>query len=129
MDLHSLSDELFKREERYSLAKKATLFGIWDWNITTGDLYWDDTMFELFQPANWNGKVEDFYNCLAVEDAVVAHKKLEACINSDAPYDYRYKVITKTGKQVYVRGRGNIVSRDEQGKPDRMIGICIKGED
>ena len=127
-NMKELSEEIYQQEHRYYLAKKASIFGIWDWNSTNDDLYWDEAMFDLFEPKEWTGKVDSFFNCLNPDDRATAAAKLAAAQYTGL-YDYRYRVITKDSEERYVRGRGGYVEWDKDGKPTRMLGVCFLAQE
>jgi len=127
-NLNELSEQIYQQEQRYYLAKKASLFGIWDWNLVNDDLYWDRVMFDLFQPKEWDGKVHCFFNCLHPEDKAIAAAKLKEA-EITGLYDYRYRVITRDGEERFIRGRGSYVEWDSQGKPTRIIGVCFLAQE
>ena len=47
-ELEAAATELKNSEERYALVLEGTNDGIYDWNIRTGELYWNERLFEMF---------------------------------------------------------------------------------
>src|SRR5471032_2173060 len=51
-DMVSLLDSRYvamhASEERLQIASSAAAIGIWDWNIITGEVMWDEQMFRLY---------------------------------------------------------------------------------
>jgi HAMP domain-containing protein len=45
-------------EERLQIASSAAAIGIWDWNIATDEMVWDEQMYRLhgLEGASWNGR-------------------------------------------------------------------------
>ena len=58
-DLKLSQTTLHESEERLSLAVRSTGVGIWDWNLQTKQMVWDESMFELYHM-----KREDFNNAV-----------------------------------------------------------------
>jgi PAS domain S-box-containing protein len=110
-------------EERFDLAVKGSTDGIWDWDVTTGVVYYsprfkqligyaDDEMQNLFD--EWRSKLHphDLGPTLA---AVEAHLKQRR------PYDVEYRLKTKRGKYRWFRARGQALWNDA-GEATRMCG-------
>ena len=124
-DIHDfkVADERVRElEERYRLASRATNDAIWDWDLVTGRLYWNENHRELFGHdaadvtlADWSGNVhpDDFNRVVG---------GLHAAMEGDAQRwsaDYRFRRADGSYAEVFDRG---FVARDAAGKAIRMIG-------
>ena len=123
-NLEDLSKKLYLAEKRLSLAKMASGLGIWEWNIVTSDLYWDEEMFQLFEPANWNGKVDSFFACIHPEDVSAVAEALDKA-NQGKGYNYKFRIITKHHVTRKIQGKGDFIEYDTNGKGTKMIGVCL----
>jgi PAS domain-containing protein len=128
-DLISLLEETEKKYKeaqlRLDLAITATGIGIWDWNIHTNDLSWDDNMLMLFGMTReqFTESYDSFNDCLIPEDALLAKQLLKECIETRKPYDFSYRLRSRPG--VTIRGRGKCFYIED--KPYRFIGVCLEG--
>ena len=60
IERHGLTHGLREREERLALATLHNGVGIWDWNLQTQELVWDDSMYALYhiRPKDFSGAVD-----------------------------------------------------------------------
>jgi len=112
-------------EERYRLVQKATNDVIWDWDLVTGGLRWNELACTAFQvPA---GEIPDdvrwWFEHIHPDDRarVVAgiHEVIDAGAGSAWSAEYRFRLGDGTYRTFLDRG---YVARDAEGRPLRMIG-------
>ena len=122
--IETISAELDALQDRLSLALACGV-GIWDWNIKTNQLVWDNNMCVLFgvSPYTFSGTLDGFVSCLIPSDASKAISLLEHVVATREPYDYTYRLATRPG--VCIHGRGKCYY-DTDGTPLRFVGVCIE---
>jgi PAS domain S-box-containing protein len=116
---------LRQSEERLQLALEASGDGLWDWNITTGAVYYSPQYMEMlgYQPGELPETVETWNYLIHPDDKSWVLSVLNRHMqNSSSPYAFDYRVRTKSGEWKWVADYGKIVARDQQGRPLRMIG-------
>ncbi|CAN5789851.1 hypothetical protein BH11BAC3_BH11BAC3_26670 [soil metagenome] len=118
--------ELKLSHERFSLVTKATNDMIWDWNILTGEIWWNDNYYELFDhEKNMLFTIESWIENLHPDDRESVSESIYKVINSGEKYwaaEFRY--LKKDDAALYVHDSG-YVQYDKSGKPNRMIGSMI----
>lgn len=109
--------------ERMTLAGRAAKIGVWDYDLVTGDLIWDDTQFELYGIARetFDGGPGDWAAAVHPADRERAVAALEASVRRGVPFDERFRVVHSDGREHYLQGIGTI-HFDASGKPIRMLG-------
>lgn len=109
-----------------SMALEAGEIGIWNWDIKTGALQWDECMHKLMghSKKGFRGIIQDFTDHLHPEDMDKVSDAMGDTIRKDMKYDISYRIITEDGQTRILQSRGE-VSRDEQGEPLTMVGICM----
>jgi PAS domain S-box-containing protein len=119
------AEELRKSSERFALSAKATSDMIWDWNLLTNGIWWNDNYIQLF---GYKGdepelqQISTWMNSIHPDDKERVVAGIYKVINSGNKYwtdEYRY--VKKDGAVLFIHDRG-YVSHDEAGKPYRMIG-------
>ncbi|MFN6168569.1 MAG: PAS domain S-box protein [Burkholderiales bacterium] len=117
--------KLIASEERFKFAINATEEGLWDWNITTGDLFLAPQWARLL--GYEDGVVQQelsFLLSIIHPDYVSVHREsLEAHLAGMTRVMYtELRLRTKSGEYRWFANRGRIVATDEMGKPTRMVG-------
>ena len=111
-------------EERLSQATAAGNVGIWDWRIESNQLTWNEQMFELFgvRRNEFSGEIGDFHRATHPDDLPRAREALRNSIDQGVDYEIEYRTARQDHPTVQAVGQ---VHRDEQGKPVRMLGVCV----
>lgn len=125
--IHSES-RLRTSEERLALALDSGSDGLWDWNVTTGHVWYSDRWYAMFgyKP----GEVEPHINtCKGLTHPDDLEQALalvaEHLEGRTAVYASERRIRTKSGDYTWVLSRGKMVSRDAEGAPLRMVGTYI----
>jgi two-component system cell cycle sensor histidine kinase/response regulator CckA len=123
------SEQALEEERtRLELALRGADMGLWDWNIQTGRLVYNDRWarmlgyeLEEIEPrvGAWEALIhpDDF---VRVTGALAAH--LEGRADS---YEAEYRLRAKSGLWVWVLDRGRVLERDAKGRPLRAAGTHL----
>jgi|GEM_PF-639521 len=111
--------------ERLALATESAGLGIWDYDVASGKLNWDDGMYRLYgvDPSDFSGRFECWAGRLLPEsrqDAVAAFERALA-----AGDHFEIEVAIRRGDDGAVRilqGQAQII-RDESGAAIRAVGV------
>lgn len=117
--------KLLESEQRLKLALKAGNQGLWDWDITTGDLYlsvrWK-TMLGYTED-EIPDQISSWENLLHPDDVAPVMDILNNYLEGKTKtYRAEFRLKTKNCDWKWILGIGQIVKRDENGKPLRMVG-------
>jgi len=133
---HRLSDleyieinkKLNESSDRLSLATKAAKMGVWEWSGVTGNIIWDDLMYEIFGVIDREafGKISNNWFKLAhPEDAPKISKQL-AYINTEKPtMHFEFRTIRPSDNCVRYISTSTFLSLDPKKQPTRIVGICM----
>ncbi len=115
---------LLIENERLALATHAGNIGVWDYNILTNELKWDDRMFELYgiRRDQFPGEYEAWSHALHPEDKARSEQELMDAIQGVKPFNTEFRVIWPSGAIHYIQAAGNII-RNRNGEAERMIGV------
>lgn len=115
---------LMIENERLALATHAGSIGIWEYNIVTNELKWDDRMFELYgvRRDQFQGEYEAWSHALHPEDKKRSERELDEAIVGIKPFNTEFRVVWPNGETHYIQAAANIV-RDSRGTVERMIGV------
>jgi len=103
-------------------AQRIARLGSWNWNITTGELWWSEESFRIYGKEYTDTSViyEDFIDSVHPDD----REKVMNVVNeslSGAPYEIDHRVVLPSGEIRTVHARGE-VTFNEDGKAIRMDG-------
>ena len=123
-----LNDQTFeqvkKAEERYALAERGANDGLWDWNLTSGGIYFSPRFGEMLGLRN--GRVgddpDDWFSRIHPDDRPSFEAALSAHLSGDADLlESEHRLLHEDGSYQWVLARGRVV-RDEDDRPHRMAG-------
>jgi PAS domain S-box-containing protein len=118
-------EALRKSEERFSLAMEASKDGIWDWDLTTGDIYCSPSLtFMLgYDSTDVIKNVAGWQDLIHPEDRQKAYQVNIDCVNNITDsFEIEYRMKTIDGGWKWISGRGRAVYRDDTGRALRMTG-------
>lgn len=118
-------ESLRQSEERLSLALIGGNSGIWDWNLKSGDVYFDDNYFRLigYEPDEFPHSFDEWRIRVHPEDIEHAEAEIKAYLAGNiGSYAVEFRFRTKQGDWVWIHGQGRIFERDEAGQPVRFTG-------
>jgi PAS domain S-box-containing protein len=112
-------------EERLRLALAATGQGLYDLDLTTGKAEVNPQYAIMlgYDPATFHETNERWANRLHPEDRERVYPVYQAYIRGEiSTYEVEFRQRTKSGEWKWILSIGSIVSRDENGRPLRMLG-------
>ncbi|XZE56964.1 ATP-binding protein [Planctomycetaceae bacterium SH139] len=115
-------------EYRLNLATKAARIGLWDWNTQTGETYFNDTFYTMlgYQPGDLPMTHETWKTLAHPGDLKQAMEGLQSCLaNKVSCYVNEHRFRCKDGKWLWIRNMGEVIERDVDGSPRRMIGVHV----
>jgi diguanylate cyclase (GGDEF)-like protein/PAS domain S-box-containing protein len=119
----AFEDALRASEERFTLAVTGSNDGLWDWNVSAGEVYFSPRFKQLlgYSDAELPNDGTSFLSRLHPDDRERALRKLELHLRSGSLYDDEFRLLTKSGEYRWFHARGQSV-RNEAGDPARMAG-------
>ncbi len=115
-------------EERLALALDSGSDGLWDWNVTTGHVWYSDRWHTMlgYEPGEIEPSIRSWESLTHPDDIRQAQALLKEHFEErSASYVCEHRMRTKTGAHAWVLARGRVVARDEQGAPLRIVGTYI----
>ncbi|MEO0511735.1 MAG: PAS domain-containing protein [Planctomycetota bacterium] len=130
----SISDIHDRRttETRLDLATRVGRIGLWDWDIPSGKVYFNETYYTMlgYQPDEIPGHFETWQRLVHPDDL---DGVLDAVRRSHAGetqvYSHEQRLRTKNGGWRWIQAIGEVVERRPDGSPKRMLGLHIDIQD
>ena len=110
--------------ERLELATSAAQIGVWDWNISTNTLIWDDRMFALYgvQRDTFGGAYEAWLSAVHPDDRARCDAAIQQALRNEALYDIDFRVLWPNDTEHIIKATAQVF-RDTDGVPQRMTGV------
>lgn len=119
---------LHEAQERLELALKGADLGLWDWNVSTGEVIFNDRWAEML--GYRLDEIEHHYltwqRLVHPEDKARVLAELDDHLNGRCPsYAAEHRLRCKDGEYKWVLASGRVVQRDADGRPRRMTGTHL----
>ncbi|WP_238629616.1 sensor domain-containing protein [Ectothiorhodospira lacustris] len=113
-------------ELRWRFALEGSNQGLWDWNIVTGQTYHSPRWALMlgYAPEEISPSLDAWEARLHPDDRDRVLKDLQRHLDGLAPiYESEYRLRCKDGRYLWILDQGQVISRDSQGRPTRVIGV------
>lgn len=125
---NKIKRELQIAEERLRYAIEASKHGVWDYDLETGILFWDENSYKIFGYSNneFDITFEKWKNMVHPEHLpkiMLIIEKLTKGIVTEFVNEFRIK--NKNGDYIWIEAKGKVVSINASGKPTRITGLYI----
>lgn len=118
-----MEETLARAVSRLNLATRAGGVGIWEYDIVTNKLNWDEQMQNLYglTPQTFRNAYDSWEERVHPEDRDEAAEILQKAIRGEIEYNTEFRVVWPDGSIHVLRALG-MVQRDERGTPLFMVG-------
>jgi diguanylate cyclase (GGDEF)-like protein/PAS domain S-box-containing protein len=122
-ELLAVKEQLQESEEKYRLAMIATQDGLWDWNLSTGEVYFSPRWAEILGEESLENNYSVWEERLYDEDKKHVLQSIQKHLNGDTVFwQQEHRLRDCSNQYKWVLGRGQVIKRSSKGKPLRMIG-------
>ncbi|MBY0411192.1 MAG: response regulator, partial [Burkholderiaceae bacterium] len=115
---------LQQAKDHLELALDSAGLGVWEYDLQTGTLAWDDKMFELYGLAR-SGGAEPYAlwrDNLHPDDRAIAEQSLQDAIDGKRDLNTQFRILKANQSIVYLKANARVI-RDNAGVPLRVIGV------
>jgi serine phosphatase RsbU (regulator of sigma subunit)/PAS domain-containing protein len=125
LQLSALVGQFAGERVRWGLAIDAAGIGTFDWNLSTGELVWDERLIRMFgyTDADFDHSIDAFNARLHPDDLPRVTEALQNSIDSCGDYEAEYRVVLPDGRTRWVHARGRTVA-DARGRASRVLGAA-----
>lgn len=117
---------LAESEERWNLALEGAGDGVWDWNISTGDVLYSKQWARMlgFKEHEISPEISSWDGLVHPDDIGKAREQLDNYLSGKtAVFAAEFRMQCKDGRWKWILSRGIVVERDREQCPTRMIGM------
>lgn len=126
-DRQSAEDALRQSEQRLLQVLAITGSGLWEWHIDTGRVLHNRRWCEMLGLGanHLEHSIEAFAPLIHPDDRNAVMARVQACLDGGRPYSSSHRMRRADGGIVWVEDRGDVVERDPDGRPLRMLGSIL----
>jgi PAS domain S-box-containing protein len=122
-----LEAERTRREREYQLAEAQAVakLGSFEWALAGDRVTWSPELYRILgvDPASYCGTLDGLLQLFHPDDRAEAAATLRRAATEGTSFRMQARVLRPTGELRVLSSWGN-VTRDEQGRPSRMLGVC-----
>jgi diguanylate cyclase (GGDEF)-like protein/PAS domain S-box-containing protein len=122
-DLLEREAQLRRSEERRMIATNSGRVAIWEVDLLTGKLSWDENCFSLYkiQKENFAGTYEAWTKTIHPLDLDAVTTSFRNAVDGIAKYDITFSILLPDGEERYIEAHGTVL-KDPSGVAQRMVG-------
>jgi PAS domain S-box-containing protein len=121
-------EQLRSSEASWQFALDSFGDGMWKYDLKTGKLTYSDQCLRLlgYNHDEVIGTVEEWESVIHPGDIENVQQNMKPHLQGKTDFfNIEYRLLCKDGSYKWVLDRGKVISRDEKGTPQKMIGITI----
>ncbi|MCB1180079.1 MAG: response regulator [Leptospiraceae bacterium] len=120
-----INQKLKENEYRLKLAQASGNIGVWDLDIQTGKIVWDEKMHELYHSEeNSQISLQIWEEKIHKDDLNSFKDTFNKSIDENLNINTEFRIITPEGKTKYIESYGTLLYSNKN-EPTRIIGINI----
>ena len=128
LGLASGAGPLDRASLRLLLAMDACSDGLWDWDATTGKVYYSQNYLSMLghTPETYPAELDSWVRSVHPDDyekTVNMQMRVAASPAEGDAFSCTYRIRRADGSWLWVLGRGRVTSRDSQGRALRIVGM------
>jgi len=116
---------LRESEERLELAMSVANDGVWDWNLRSNDIVFDDRYYTIadYVPGEFPCTLIELVSRIHPDDVAETQTAITTYLDgSGKEYNVEFRYRRKDNTYMWILSRGIIVKRDAEGLPLRFVG-------
>lgn len=124
-DVIQAQRQVAESEQRLQQVLEITREGIWDWHVPTGKVFHNRQWYQslLYSEEEVPDTLEAFEALVHPDDRQLVFDRIASLLKGvSAAYHSEHRLVRKDGKHIWVQDRGQVVERDAQGQPVRVVG-------
>lgn len=123
-ELHVAQEQVDVLALRHKLSLSASQIGIWDWDVTTNIVVWDEQMYRIYgvSPENFGSAFEAWLAGVHPDDREEGQRRIDRALSGEEEFDTKFRVICEDGSVRWIRAIAATI-RDAEGTPIRMVGV------
>lgn len=125
-DLKQSEVALQATTDRLTLASKAGGIGVWEWNLDTDEVIWDERMYAIYNVEDWEfpSAYEAWRHRVHPDDIAEAEAELDECVKESRDFNFEYRLIWPNREIRVIRAAAMLADAgSDSGR--KMIGVNL----
>ena len=117
---------LLEREQTLSVALSAAQAGIWQWDIQSNQMSWDEASEVMFGLASgtFDGTYENWKRRVHPDDITEAESRIQNSLTQKTDLDLQFRIVQPSGAIRHISAQA-LITLDDNNMPAEAIGIYI----
>ena len=118
--------ERLKATQRFSMASDAASIGVWEWDLNSNEVVWDDWMYRLFgaEKAEADAPYNIWRQSIHPDDVFDLNQQIEAFIGGGEKFDTSFRIVRPDSQVRHLKTNG-VIECDRDGLPSKFIGVNL----
>ena len=123
-ELHLAKKQAETSNLRMKLANDSAQIGVWEWDLVSGELIWDEWMYKLYgiTENSFSGAYDAWVNSIHPDDMEESRKQLDDAIAGIGTFNPEFRVVHPNGQVRTIKASAEVI-RDNDGNPLKVIGV------
>jgi len=115
-----------RANQRFSMASDAASIGVWEWDLSTNELVWDDWMYRLFgvEKEEVSDPYQVWKKCIHPDDVAALNDKIETFIQGGERFDTDFRIVRLDGQVRHLKANG-VLECGREGHSPKLIGVNL----
>lgn len=124
MEREKSEKELLTQKERLTLATTSSNMGVFDWDIKSDTLIWDDVMYDVFgvKAGDFGSNFEAWSSSLHPDDVEKSNAEVDMALQGLKDFNTGFRIVLPDKSIRHIQGVGKVLMNEEN-EPYRMIGL------
>jgi|GEM_PF-762769 len=111
--------------QRLALAVQGAGYGVWEFGVDTGKLFWDERMYAVYghTRATFDGSADAWQACLHPDSRALVAERFAALMAGRPAGDFEFRIIRASDGAERVIEANGFLQRDAEGRPQRLVGM------
>src|SRR5579859_97467 len=117
--------DLREYADRMAVAERIAHFGVWRWEIDTGEVRWSEQLQRIYglEPGKFGGMVDDFVAFLHPDDRQRVWAAIEHAMITREPFMFDERIVRPDGTERVLLSEGQPIT-GQDGRVVAMVGVC-----
>ena len=124
LEREAMYKEARERENRLEIVTSTTNDGIFDWDLRTNQMTWNQKITRILNNSDTDIRAEDFFRRLHPDDQYHLIYSLQEHLEQEAPFQSEFRIRQSDNRYIWVSAAGRAM-RCPEGYPVRFIGSIV----